>query len=132
MAVDADSNAAGLYLADRGYRVPLAADPAFPGVLRAICRAEGVAALVPLVDEELLPVARLAAEEGIALIAPQSGLYSPVSRQVRVDAASGRCRAAGTGDSLARRRLGRDAIPTDPQTAHRTRQPRGSCLCHAG
>lgn len=70
VAVDADPNAAGLYLADRGYRVPFAADPAFPDVLRAICRAEGVAALVPLVDEELLPVARLAEEEGIALIAP--------------------------------------------------------------
>ena len=70
VTVAADSNAAGLYLADRGYRVPLAADPAFPGVLRAICHAEGVAALVPLVDEELLPVARLAAEEDIALIAP--------------------------------------------------------------
>lgn len=71
VAVDADPNAAGLYLADRGYRVPFAADPAFPDALRAICHAERVAALVPLVDEELLPVARLAEEEGIALIAPQ-------------------------------------------------------------
>lgn len=70
VAVDADPNAAGLYLADRGYRVPLAADPAFPDALRAICHAERVVALVPLVDEELLPVARLAEEEGVALIAP--------------------------------------------------------------
>lgn len=71
VAVDADANAAGLYLADRGYRIPFAADPAFPDVLRAICRAENVAALVPLVDEELLPVAQLAEEEHIVLIAPQ-------------------------------------------------------------
>lgn len=70
VAVDADPNAAGLYLADRGYRIPFAADQVFPAALRAICRAEDVAALVPLVDEELLPVARLAEEEGIALIAP--------------------------------------------------------------
>ena len=70
VTVDADANAAGLYLADRGYRIPFAADPAFPAALRAICRTEAVAALVPLVDEELLPVARLAEEEGIALIAP--------------------------------------------------------------
>lgn len=71
VAVDADPNAAGLYLADCGYRIPFAADRAFPATLRAICRAEGVVVLVPLVDEELLPVARLAEEEGIALIAPQ-------------------------------------------------------------
>ncbi len=71
VAVDADPNAAGLYLADRGYRIPFAADPAFSDALRAICRAERVAALVPLVDEELLPVAQLAEEERIALIAPQ-------------------------------------------------------------
>lgn len=71
VTVDANSNAAGLYLADRGYRIPFATDQAFPAALRAICRAEEVMALVPLVDEELLPVARLAEEEGIALIAPQ-------------------------------------------------------------
>lgn len=71
VAVDADANAAGLYLADRGYRIPFAADPEFAPAMRRICRAEKVAALVPLVDEELLPTAQLAADLGIPLIGPQ-------------------------------------------------------------
>ena len=71
LVVDADPHAAGLYLADRGFRIPLASDPAFPEALRRILRAESVHALVPLVDEELLPAARVAGEEEIALIAPR-------------------------------------------------------------
>jgi carbamoyl-phosphate synthase large subunit len=70
VAVDADANAAGLYLADRGYRIPFANDPEFVAVLRRVCRAEEVRALVPLVDEELLASAQLASELGIALIGP--------------------------------------------------------------
>jgi carbamoyl-phosphate synthase large subunit len=70
VTVDADINAAGLYLADRGYRIPLASDPEFIPVMRRVCHAEAVAALVPLVDEELLPTAKVAAELGIALIGP--------------------------------------------------------------
>jgi carbamoyl-phosphate synthase large subunit len=71
VAVDADPNAAGLYLADRGYRIPFAGAADFAPVLRRICRAEHVRALVPLVDEELLPAAQLADELGIALIGPR-------------------------------------------------------------
>lgn len=70
IAVDADPNAAGLYFADQGYRIPLANDSNFVPVLRRICRAEDVRALVPLVDEELLSAAQLAAELGIAMIGP--------------------------------------------------------------
>ncbi len=71
VVVDADANAAGLYLADRGYRIPFATDPAFVPAMRRICRAENVAALVPLVDEELLPTTQLATELDIPLIGPQ-------------------------------------------------------------
>lgn len=71
VAVDADDAAPGLYLADVGYRIPLANDPAFAGTLARLCRAERVGALVPLVDEELLPVARLAEDLGIPLIGPR-------------------------------------------------------------
>jgi carbamoyl-phosphate synthase large subunit len=71
VGVDADPNAAGLYLVDRAYRVPFADDPAFASALRRICIAEDVAAVVPLVDEELLPAAGIAAELGIALIGPR-------------------------------------------------------------
>ena len=76
VAVDADPNAAGLYLADRGYRVPFASDPEFVPVLRRICRSESVRALVPLVDEELLLASQLADELGIALIAPEPSFIS--------------------------------------------------------
>jgi carbamoyl-phosphate synthase large subunit len=71
VAVDADGCAAGLYVADVGYRIPLALDPGFSQTLARICRGEQVVALVPLVDEELLPVAQVAEELGIPLIAPR-------------------------------------------------------------
>jgi carbamoyl-phosphate synthase large subunit len=76
VAVDADRNASGLYLADRGFRVPLGGTPDFVPVLRRICCAEQVRALVPLVDEELLAAAELADELGIALIAPRSAFIA--------------------------------------------------------
>ncbi len=72
VAVDADANAAGLYLADAGYRIPFASAVAFPDALAHICRLEGVAVLVPLVDEELLPVASLADQLHIPVVAPRS------------------------------------------------------------
>lgn len=72
IAVDADVNAAGLYLADRGYRIPFANDPNFLPAMRRICDKEDVRVLVPLVDEELLPMSQLANELGIALIGPQA------------------------------------------------------------
>jgi carbamoyl-phosphate synthase large subunit len=71
VAVDADPNAAGLYVANRAYRVPFAASPDYAGTMRGICRREGVEALIPLVDEELLPCAALGDELGIAVIGPR-------------------------------------------------------------
>jgi carbamoyl-phosphate synthase large subunit len=71
VAVDADPNAAGLYVADRAYRVPFAASPDYAATMGAICRREGIRALVPLVDEELLPCAALGAELGIPVIGPR-------------------------------------------------------------
>lgn len=71
VVVDADLNAPGLYLADQGYRIPLARDPLFSDTIRRICRKENVSAIVPLVDEELLPLANLASQENIVLMAPQ-------------------------------------------------------------
>ncbi len=72
VAVDADSAAPGLYLADAGYRIPFADDPQFAASLTRLCLAERIAVLVPLVDEELLPVARVAEELGIALLGPRA------------------------------------------------------------
>ena len=71
IAVDSDANAAGLYVADRAYRVPFAVSPEYVQVMRGICRREEIAALIPLVDEELLSCAALGAELGIAVIGPR-------------------------------------------------------------
>jgi len=71
VAVDADPNAAGLQFADKGYRVPFARDPQFVPTMLRICRLERVDAIVPLVDEELLPVASLALELNIPSIGPR-------------------------------------------------------------
>lgn len=71
VVVDADPNAAGLYLADAGFAIPFATDPQFVPVMRRICTAERVNVLVPLVDEELLLVADLARLLDIAMIGPE-------------------------------------------------------------
>lgn len=71
IAVDADKNAAGLYLADAGYVVPLATDSDFSSALNRICRSERVKILVPLVDEELLHAAEICNQEDIQLIGPK-------------------------------------------------------------
>jgi carbamoyl-phosphate synthase large subunit len=104
VAVDADPNAAGLYLADRGYRIPFANDAGFVPSMRRICRAESVAALVPLVDEELLPSARLATELGIALIGPEPAFievsldkYALMQRLVEVGLPAPQTRLLATG-----------------------------------
>ena len=70
IAVDADPNAVGLYLADRGYRIPFAAADEFVPALRRICSAEKVGVLIPLVDEELLGIAALGVELQIPMIGP--------------------------------------------------------------
>lgn len=104
VAADADPNAAGLYLADRGYRIPLANDEDFADAIARICRTESVAALVPLVDEELLAAARVAKELGIALIGPDPGFtalcldkFSLMQRLSEVELPVPETRLLGTG-----------------------------------
>lgn len=57
LAMNADPLAPGLYAADRGYRVPSAADPAFIDHLIEICRRENAKALLPGLDPELPVIA---------------------------------------------------------------------------
>jgi carbamoyl-phosphate synthase large subunit len=69
VAADADAEAAGLLLADKGYVIPFANTPAFLPAIRRICAAERINAVVPLVDEELLQCCDLR-EAGIFVLAP--------------------------------------------------------------
>ncbi|MBI2517589.1 MAG: ATP-grasp domain-containing protein [Opitutae bacterium] len=62
LAADMNPLATGLVLADRGYCIPAATSPRFLPAMRDICRDERVDVLVPLVDEELLPVQELASD----------------------------------------------------------------------
>ncbi|MDA0566086.1 ATP-grasp domain-containing protein [Streptomonospora sp. S1-112] len=70
VATDIDPSAPGLYLADRAYLVPPGGSEAFVPELRGICLKENAVAVVPLVDEELVPVAALAGD-GIAVLLPR-------------------------------------------------------------
>lgn len=70
LAADMDAYAAGLYLADAGFVIPGGSSPHFVATIRAICGREGVNALVPLVDEELVAASELE-QEGIAVLLPR-------------------------------------------------------------
>ncbi|WP_017625219.1 ATP-grasp domain-containing protein [Nocardiopsis chromatogenes] len=75
VAIDADPRAPGLYLADRGHVVPVGTSPDFIPELRRICSAEAVRALVPLVDEELVPSWELSGC-GLEVLLPRLGMVS--------------------------------------------------------
>lgn len=75
VATDVDPTAPGLYLADRGHLVPPGDSEAFLPRMRALCAEEGAAAVVPLVDEELLHVGGLA-EDGVAVLLPLPGFVA--------------------------------------------------------
>ncbi|MUL42950.1 ATP-grasp domain-containing protein [Streptomonospora sp. PA3] len=75
VATDIDPAAPGLYLADQGYLVPAGGGDSFLPEIRGICLKEGAAALVPLVDEELVAVSRLA-DDGIAVVLPRPGFVA--------------------------------------------------------
>jgi carbamoyl-phosphate synthase large subunit len=73
LAADIDPFAAGLYLvgADRRFLVPRGDDPRFASDLLARATREGIDVVVPTVDTELLPLARMReefAEQGITLV----------------------------------------------------------------
>lgn len=73
IAVDASRYAAGFVFCDRGYVVPMGAEPAFGPAIRRIIRAERPDAIVPLVDDEILPLHRVVTE----LPAPRPLLVAP-------------------------------------------------------
>ncbi len=76
VAADMDPYAAGLFLADKGYVIPKADSAEFLPAIRAICRKEQVAVIVPLVDEELVQVSGL---EGAGVTG------TPAPERVRLD-----------------------------------------------
>ncbi|WP_017597894.1 ATP-grasp domain-containing protein, partial [Nocardiopsis lucentensis] len=71
VATDIDPAAPGLYLADRGYLVPPGDSDAFLPRMRELCARERAVAVVPLVDEELVPIAALA-DDGVAVLLPRA------------------------------------------------------------
>ncbi|WP_304451269.1 ATP-grasp domain-containing protein [Nocardiopsis sp. YSL2] len=75
VATDIDPAAPGLYLADRGYLVPAGDSEAFAPRMRALCASEGAVAIVPLVDEELVPVGDLA-RDGLSVMLPRPGFVA--------------------------------------------------------
>lgn len=72
LAVDMDPNAVGLFLADKGYIIPGGLSVDFVPAMRRICQQEKVDALIPLVDEELIPVWQLARDD-LHIILPEVG-----------------------------------------------------------
>ncbi|WP_159942713.1 MULTISPECIES: ATP-grasp domain-containing protein [unclassified Nocardiopsis] len=75
VATDVDPTAPGLYLADRGHLVPPGDSEAFLPRMRALCAEEGAAAVIPLVDEELVRVGELA-KDGVAVLLPRLDFVS--------------------------------------------------------
>ncbi len=70
IAGDMDPAAAGLLTADGGYVIPAAKSDSFLPYLRQVCLRESVRAIIPLVDEELLPAWGLAGD-GIEVLLPR-------------------------------------------------------------
>lgn len=75
VATDIDPTAPGLYLADRCYLVPPGSCESYLAEIRGICLKEGACAVVPLVDEELVTVSRLA-DDDIAVLLPRPGFVA--------------------------------------------------------
>ena len=70
LAADMDPSATGLVFADRGFCIPAATSPGFVPAMRRICEEERVDVIVPLVDEELLPLQALASRT-LHVLAPR-------------------------------------------------------------
>ncbi len=70
LAADMDSYAVGLWYADKGFVVPPGNDPEYLPVMRDICEREHVDVVVPLVDEELLPILGLESA-GVTILTPR-------------------------------------------------------------
>ncbi len=63
LTADMNSAAPGLLLGDRGFCIPAATSPHFVSAMQRICDEEKVDVIVPLVDEELLPLQALASSQ---------------------------------------------------------------------
>jgi len=102
LAADIDPYAAGLYLvgADRRFLLPRGDDPRFAADLLARCIREGVDVVVPTVDTELLPLARMREEfatEGIRLVlASEATLAACLDKWALAQRCSGRVRVPFT------------------------------------
>ena len=72
LAADMNPRASGLLHADRGFCIPAAGSPQFLPAMRAICREESVDVVVPLVDEELMPLQELATDS-LSILTPRAG-----------------------------------------------------------
>ncbi|GAA1080499.1 ATP-grasp domain-containing protein [Nocardiopsis metallicus] len=75
VAADIDRRAAGLYLADQAYVVPHGHSPDFAPEILRICALEGIRAIVPLVDEELVTVWALA-DHGVQILLPRAEIVA--------------------------------------------------------
>ncbi len=70
IATDTDPYAIGLFHADKGYVIPRGDSSEFISAIREICLKENVKAIIPLVDEELIPSFELE-NNGIIVILPR-------------------------------------------------------------
>jgi carbamoyl-phosphate synthase large subunit len=70
LTADMDPHATGLFLADRGFVIPKADDRNFLSAIRRLCSEENVNVIIPLVDEELLPISDLE-QTGLIILAPR-------------------------------------------------------------
>ncbi len=102
LAADIDPFAAGLYLvpSDRRFLVPRGDDPRFAADVLARCTRERIDVLVPTVDSELLPLARMRdrfAADGVALVlASEATLAVCLDKWALAECCRGRVRVPAT------------------------------------
>ena len=99
LAADIDPYAAGLYLvaADRRFLLPRGDDPRFASDLLARCSREGIDVVVPTVDTELLPLARMRTQfEAQLVLASEATLAVCLDKWELAQRCAGRVRVPWT------------------------------------
>jgi len=99
LAADIDPYAAGLYLvgADRRFLLPRGDDPRFASDLLARCSREGIDVVVPTVDTELLPLARMRTQfEAKLVLASEATLAVCLDKWELAQRCAGRVRVPWT------------------------------------
>jgi len=99
LAADIDPYAAGLYLvgADRRFLLPRGDDPRFASDLLARCSREGIDVVVPTVDTELLPLARMRTQfEAELVLASEATLAVCLDKWELAQRCAGRVRVPST------------------------------------